>query len=1050
MRIIETAMSRSRTVLLSLAVVLIAGVIAYMTIPKEAEPDIEIPMIYVHITHDGISPEDGERLLVRPMEQELRTIEGIKEMTARAFEGGANVLVEFDAGIDTDKALADVREKVDMAKSKLPNETDEPTVNEVKMSRFDPMLVLNLAGNVPERTLTTIAKDLKEEIEGLPGVLEVNLVGVREELMEVVVDPLAMESYGLDQAQIINFVTLNNRLVAAGALQSDEGRFPVKVPGVFESPSDVLDMPIKAVGERVVHFRDIAEVRRTYKDAESYARLNGKPALAVEVVQRARANVIETIDQIKALIAEERAYWPAEIEVIASRDKSKDVNDMLTELQNSVLAAVLLVFIVIIGILGIRTALLVGVAIPGSFLMGILLIGSFGVTINMMVLFALIMAVGMLVDGAIVVTEMADRRMAEGESRFDAYSRAAIRMSLPIIASTCTTLAAFVPLALWPGTSGEFMKYLPITLIAVLSASLIMALIFVPTLGSIFGRTGATTAEMKRNLAAAETGDLSSVTGFTGNYIRLLRRSLKRPWRNVAAVTGLLLAVYVAFFALGRGVEYFPEVEMPFGMVDIRARGDLSIDEMDELVRQVENRVLGMSEIENLYAKVGAGSDDAASDHIGSLTLNYVDWDKRRKSNEILAEIRNKTADLVGIAIETRKPDPGPPIGKPIHIEVSSRFPALLDVAVADIRAIMEEHPAVTNIEDSRPLPGIEWQIDVDRAEAARFGADISLVGAMVQLVTNGIKIGEYRPDDSDDEIDIRVRYPESYRSLSQIDELRIPTNDGLVPISTFVERKPAQKVSTITRIDLRRTISIDADVDSNYLVSDVVAELRELMPTLTLDPRVSAAFRGGTEDQEEDMAFLERAMLMALAIMAIILVTQFNSIYQAGLILTAVLFSTGGVLLGHLIMDKPFGVIMSSVGVITLAGIVVNNNIVFIDTYNVLRRRGLDAYDAVLRTCAIRLRPVLLTTVTTIIGLMPMVLGVNINLIGRDISVGAPSSQWWTQLASSVVGGLAFATILTLLLTPSLLMIQANISQRLAARRERRDEDSPASTATP
>ncbi len=1050
MQVIETAMSRSRTVLLSLAVVLLAGVIAYMTIPKEAEPDIEIPMIYVHITHDGISPEDGERLLVRPMEQELRTIEGIKEMTANAYEGGANVLIEFDAGIDTDKALADVREKVDMAKGKLPNETDEPTVNEVKMSRFDPMLVLNLAGNVPERTLITIAKDLKENIEGLPGVLEVNLVGVREELMEVIVDPLAMESYSLDQAQIINFVTLNNRLVAAGALQSDEGRFPVKVPGVFESPADVLDMPIKAVGERVVHFRDIAEVRRTYKDAESYARLNGKPALAIEVVQRARANVIETIEEIKALVAEEQAYWPAEIEVIASRDKSKDVNDMLTELQNSVLAAVLLVFIVIIGILGIRTALLVGVAIPGSFLMGILLIGSFGITINMMVLFALIMAVGMLVDGAIVVTEMADRRMAEGESRFDAYSRAAIRMSWPIIASTCTTLAAFVPLALWPGTSGEFMKYLPITLIAVLSASLIMALIFVPTLGSIFGRTGATTAEMKRNLAAAETGDLDSVTGFTGSYIRLLRSTLRRPWRNVAAVTGLLLAVYVAFFAFGRGVEYFPEVEMPFGMVDIRARGDLSIDEMDELVRQVENRVLGMPEIENLYAKVGSGGDDAASDHIGSLTLNYVDWDKRRKSDEILAEIRSKTSDLVGIVIETRKPDPGPPIGKPIHIEVSSRFPALLDEAVADIRAIMEEHPAVTNIEDSRPLPGIEWQIDVDRAEAARFGADISLVGAMVQLVTNGIKIGEYRPDDSDDEIDIRVRYPEQYRSLSQIDELRIPSNDGLVPISTFVERKPAQKVSTITRIDMRRTISIDADVESDYLVSDVVAELRKMMPTLALDPRVSAAFRGGTEDQEEDMAFLERAMLMALAIMAIILVTQFNSIYQAGLILTAVLFSTGGVLLGHLVMDKPFGVIMSSVGVITLAGIVVNNNIVFIDTYNVLRRRGLDTYDAVLRTCAIRLRPVLLTTVTTIIGLMPMVLGVNINLIGRDISVGAPSSQWWTQLASSVAGGLAFATILTLLLTPSLLMIQANTSQRLAARHEKRRENSSATAATP
>jgi multidrug efflux pump len=923
-----------------------------------------------------------------------------------------------------------------MAKSKLPGDSDEPTVNEVKMSRFDPMLVLNLAGNVPERTLTTIAKDLKEKIEGLPGVLEVNLVGVREELMEVVVDPLAMESYGLDQAQIISFVTLNNRLVAAGSLQSSEGRFPVKVPGVFESAEDVLNMPIKAVGERVVHFKDIAQVRRTYKDAESYARLNGKPALAIEVVQRAGANVIDTIDDVKALIALEQKFWPAEIEIIASRDKSEDVNDMLSELQNSVIAAVLLVFIVIIGILGMRTALLIGVAIPGSFLMGILLIGSFGITINMMVLFALIMAVGMLVDGAIVVTEMADRRMAEGEPRFAAYSRASIRMAWPIIASTCTTLAAFVPLALWPGIMGEFMKYLPITLIAVLSSSLIMALVFVPTLGSLFGKPGAISEKARKNLADAETGDLDDVTGFTGHYVQFLKRSLRRPWRSVAGVFGLLIAVYIAFFALGRGVEYIPDVEMPFAMVDIRARGDLSIDEQDTLVRQVENRVLGMPEIENLYTKTGSSSR-GSEDLIGSLTLNYIDWDRRRRSDAILADIRANTADLVGIGIETRKPDAGPPIGKPIHIETASRYPDRLEQAVANIRAMMEDHPAVMNIEDGRPLPGIEWQIKVDRAEAARFGADISLVGAMVQLVTNGIKIGEYRPDDTDDEIDIRVRYPESSRSLSQIDELRIPTPNGLVPISTFVTREPAQKVSTIRRTDLRRTITINADVAPGYLVADVVAELRSMMPTLAIDPSVSAQFRGSTEDQEEDMAFLSRAMMMALAIMAIILVTQFNSIYQAGLILTAVVFSTGGVLLGHLIMDKPFGIIMSSVGVITLAGIVVNNNIVFIDTFNVLRSRGFDAFDAILRTCAIRLRPVLLTTVTTIIGLMPMVFGVNINLIGREISIGAPSSQWWTQLASSVAGGLAFATILTLLLTPSLLMIQANVSQRIAARRE-------------
>ncbi len=1030
MQIIERAMMRSRTVVLSLLVILVGGVVAYLTIPKEAEPDIEIPFVYVSIEHDGISPEDAERLLVRPMEQELRSIEGVKEMSANAYEGGANVNIEFDAGIDTKQALQDVREKVDLAQAKLPNETEEPTVNEVKMSRFDPMLVLNLAGDVPERTLTTIAKDLKEKLEGIQGVLEVNLVGTREELMEVVVDPLAMESYGLDQAQIIQFVSRNNRLVAAGALHASEGRFPVKVPGVFESAADVLDMPIKAVGDRVVHFKDIAEVRRTYKDAESVARLNGKPALAIEVIQRSRANVIDTIEAVNRVIDEERAYWPNEIDIVASRDKSKDVNDMLTELQNSVLAAVLLVFIVIIGILGIRSALLVGVAIPGSFLMGILLIGSFGVTINMMVLFALIMAVGMLVDGAIVVTEMADRRMAEGESRHDAYARAAHRMALPIIASTCTTLAAFVPLALWPGTSGEFMKYLPITLIAVLSASLAMALLFVPTLGAIFGRTGANTDEARRNLAAAETGNLDDVTGFTGRYIQFLKATLRRPWLGVAGVSGLLFAVYAAFFVFGKGIEYFPEVEQPFGMVDIRARGDLSTEERDRLVRQVEERILGMPEIKYLYAKTGS-NDQAAEDQIGSLTLNYIDWDQRRPADAILNEIRERTSDLVGIRIETRKPDSGPPIGKPIRIEFSSRFPDLLNDAVNRTRAHLDAHDEIINVEDTRPLPGIEWQIKVDRAEAARFGADVSLVGAMVQLVTNGIKIGEYRPDDSDDEIDIRVRYPEDSRSLAQIDELRIPTEQGQVPISTFIEREPAQKVGTIRRTDMRRTLVIDADVAAGVLVDDVVRELKAELPELAIDSRVSFSFRGSTEDQQEDMDFLARAMLMALAIMAIILVTQFNSIYQALLILTAVLFSTGGVLLGHLFMGKPFGVIMSSVGVITLAGIVVNNNIVFIDTYNVLRNRGERPFDAVLRTCAVRLRPVLLTTVTTIVGLMPMVLGVNINLIERDVSIGAPSSQWWTQLASSVAGGLAFATILTLLLTPSLLMIQANVAKR-------------------
>jgi len=1025
--------------MMSLAVIIIAGVITYSNMPKEAEPDLDIPIVYVSLKHDGISPEDAERLLVRPLEQELRTIEGIKELTANAYEGGANVQIEFDANTDIDVALQDTRAKVDAAKAKFPGETEEPVVTEVKFSRFDPMLVLNLAGDVPERTLTILARDLKEKIEGVTGVLEVNLVGVREELMEVVIDPLAMESYGLDQAQILSLINRNNKLVAAGALHTGEGRFPVKVPGVFESASDILEMPIKAVGERIVHFKDVAEVRRTYKDAESYARLNGERALAIEVVQRGGANVIGTVEDVKALIEAEKAYWPDGISIVASRDKSKDVHRMLSNLQNSVISAVLLVFIIIIGILGVRAGILVGVAIPGSFLLGILTIASFGITINMMVLFALIMAVGLLVDGAIVVTELADRRMAEGIDRHDAYSSAARRMAWPIIASTGTTLAAFVPLAFWPGVMGEFMKYLPITLIAVLLASLLMALIFVPTLGSMFGATGAMNDEARRNLSAAETGDLDTVTGLTGSYIQFLKRSLQRPWQNVGAVTAVLVAIYVAFALFGRGMELFPDIEPEFANIDIRARGDLSIDEKDVLVRQVEAYVLDLEEVESVYTKTGGGGRGAAEDLIGSITLNFVEWDERRKADVILDEVRASVAGLAGISIQARKPEDGPQQGKPIQIELSSRSPALLGEATGRIRTALESIDGLLNIEDTRPLPGIEWQIQVDRAQAAKFGADITLVGNMIQLVTNGVKIGEYRPDDAEDEIDIRVRYPYSSRNLAQIDELRIPTKDGLVPISNFVKRVPANKVSSVQRTNMRRTMRVEADVQEGFLDADIVAEMTELLPFLDIDPSVSVVFRGGNEEQNEATAFLGKAMMIAIAVMAIILVTQFNSLFQAFLVLTAVVFSTGGVLLGHLIMNKPFGIVMSGVGVITLAGIVVNNNIVFIDTYNVLRQRGNDAFDAIVRTCAVRLRPVLLTTVTTILGLLPMVFALNIDLVNREISVGAPSTQYWTQLSSSVAGGLAFATVLTLFLTPSLLMIQARIAARMATRRTAR-----------
>jgi multidrug efflux pump len=1041
--IIEAATSRSRTVMIAFLVIIGAGIVSYNAIPKEAEPEIDIPFIYVEVTLEGVSPEDAERLLVRPLEQELRSLEGIKEMVSSSGENRATVTLEFEPDADVDKALTDVREKVDLAKAKLPTTAEEPRVMQVKFSRFDPMLVMLLGGDVPERALQGLAIQIKDEIAGLPGILEVNLVGVREELLEILIDPLALESYDLSPNDVLQFVENNNRLVAAGSMQGEQGRFAIKVPGVIESPEDVLSLPIKVDQGRVVRFRDIADVRRTFKDSTGFARLNGKPAVAIEVVHRGKSNVLQTIADVKEQIVASSEYWPPGITLTYSRDKSYYIKKNISTLMNNVATAVVLVFIVLIGILGIQNALLVGIAIPGSFCAAFFFLNVTGMTINMVVLFAMIMAVGMLVDGAIVVTELADRKMAEGIHRRVAYTEAAQRMAWPIIASTATTLAAFLPLVFWPGFTGKFLQFMPLTLIYVLSASLLMALLIVPTMGSIIGRPGLFNEQIRRDLLAAEDGDMMTIGGYTGRYLRFLEKTLNRPWKSLGVITLMLIGLFLAYGLFGKGIVLFPDIEPNNASIDIRARGDLSILEKDQLVRQVEERIYGIDGIDYIYVKSGTTGRGAAPDLIGSIRLSFRNWRLRRTANEIIAEIKERTDDIAGIIIEARINREGRQEGKPIDIELSSPNLAALKDAANKIRGALETIPGVENAEDTRPMPGIEWQLKVDRTEAARFGADISLVGTIIQLVTNGIKVGEYRPDDSDEEIDIRVRFPADKRSLDSLGELRIPSGRGSVPINTFVTREAADATRTIMRTDMRRTLLVQSDLKKGVLIAPVLEQLQAKMPELNLDPSVSFKTKGGAREEQETIAFLQKAFALALAMMAMILVTQFNSLFQAFLILTAVVFSTGGVLLGLLVTNQSFSLINCGIGAIALAGIVVNNNIVLIDTFNHVRKKVSSTKEAIMRTCAQRMRPVMLTTVTTVLGLMPMAAALNIDVINRDIYFGGPSSQWWKQMASSIAGGLVFATILTLVLTPCLLMIQANISQRIRDRRTGKSQTS-------
>ena len=551
--LIDAALDRSRTVLLALVLVLISGTIAYITIPKESDPDVNIPIIYVSMTHDGISPEDAERLLVRPMEKELRSIEGVTEMRSTASDGYGSVVLEFEAGFDIDVALQDFREKVDIAKGELPEDTDEPVVNEINVGLF-PVL----SGDVPERTLLRLARGLRDELEGLPGVLEAEIAGDRDEVLEIIIDPLKLESYNTPHGDFVQLASRNNQLIAAGALDTGQGKFSVKVPGLFKSLEDILSLPVKVHDDAVVTIADVTTVRRGFKDSTAYARLEGKSAIALEIKKRLGENVIDTIEDVRRVTESEAKEWPETVKVSFIQDQSVQIRNMLTDLQNNVLAAVILVMIVVICALGIRSAGLVGLAIPGSFLTGILVISTLGLTMNIVVLFSLILAVGMLVDGAIVVVEFADRRMAEGAHRREAYAQAAKRMAWPITASTATTLAAFMPLLFWPGVVGEFMKFLPITLIATLAASLAMALIFVPTVGSFIGRPGNTNPQALAVLAAGEHGDLNSISGATGRYVRMLSAVVRHPFKVLVAAVVLLVAVQATYAIYGKGVEFSP------------------------------------------------------------------------------------------------------------------------------------------------------------------------------------------------------------------------------------------------------------------------------------------------------------------------------------------------------------------------------------------------------------------------------------------------------------------------------------------------------------
>jgi multidrug efflux pump len=1020
-------------------IIISTGSLTYINIAKDAEPDIDIPFIYVVVPHQGISPEDSERLIVKPLENQLKTIEGIEEMNGSASNGFGSVLLEFDIKFDKDKALGDVREKVDMVKSKLPQDAEEPAVLEFNMAEL-PTIVVSLSGDVPDRTLFYHAKRLQTKIESMPGVLEAPVTGDREDLMEILVSPSKLENYNISLMDLIKSITGNNRLVAAGSIDKGQGKFSIKVPAVYESAQDVYNLVIFSEGDGAVTLGDVAEIRKTYKDTESYARVNGKPAVALQVKKRIGENVLEINEKVRIEAQEYIENLSENIEINFTSDNSDYILEMLKSLQAAVTNAIISVMILVIGALGIRSALMVGISIPTSFLMAITLLALSGGYINMMVMFGLLVSVGLLVDGSIVMVEYADRKMAEGLSRLDAYTQSYKRMIWPIISSTATTLAAFLPLILWPGVSGQFMKWMPFMVSLVLVSSLFSALIFIPVMGSIFGKT-----EKKNSAKLNDKFDLKNLSGFTKVYIDILQKLIKKPILTIISSIGIVVILFNLYVSFNAGARYSVEGDTNQMTVHIIARGNLSPSQKLDIALDVENIVRTVDGIKTTSTLIGGASaeqmimsdGESRSDEIAMMMIELKPVHERRHADILRQEILEKTSLLPGVIVEAYKVERKPESGKDIQIELTSSNNLQLTKVTNTISNKLKSMDGIMEVDDTRSLPGIEWIINVDRELAGKYGVDVSIIGSIVQLVTNGILVDKYRPDDSEDEVDIRVRFPKDYRQLEQFDQLRIPTPEGAIPLSNFVKRVPQQKVTSIERsngtriLKIRANTMIDPITGKKILPFDKNVEIGNWINDQNFSNDVEIKFAGTNEDGEESAAFLGKAMLGALFLMFVILLTQFNSFYQAAITLSTVVLSTVGALTGLLITGQVFSVIMSGLGIVSLAGIIVNNSIVLIDTFNRLKNDAKNLNEAILHSAAQRLRPILLTTTTTMVGLTPVALQITIDWFGRSVEVGGLMSAWWVPFSTAVIWGLGFSSLLTLFLIPTLLALPKHLKEK-------------------
>jgi multidrug efflux pump subunit AcrB len=1076
------AIRNPTSVVVLIVLIVVMGINSYVTIPKESSPEITIPFVVVNTIYSGASPDDVESLLTQPIEKELATIGDIKNLTSTSVEGYSSITVEFQAGTDMDEALQQVREKVDLATPELPAEVEDPTVLEINISEF-PIMQVNISGEYNQVRLKEVAEELQDRLEAVPEVLEVTLSGGLEREVQVNVDLPRLKYYDLAFSDVVDAIVFENVTIPGGSIDVGHLKYLVRVPGEFTNTRLIEDIVVTAPDDRPVYVRDVATVDFGFEDRSSYARMDGTPVVTLGVSKRVGENIIETAEKIKAVIADMEPGVPATTRINITGDQSEDIVSMVSNLENNIISGLLLVVAVLLFYLGVRNSLFVGLAIPLSMLLSFSVMKLVGITMNMVVLFSLILALGMLVDNAIVVVENIYRFMEQGFDRKMAARKATGEVAVPVMAATATTLAAFFPLMFWPGIVGEFMGFLPKTLIITLTSSLFVALVINPVLCSLFMRVEDTPGgRLTRGawvliaissglfLAAIAIGNplssalvLATVLFFwlanrfimapVGRffldrilpwmqlrYMRMLEYSLSHRLMVIAGTTVAFITSFMLFGAFNRGVEFFPENVPPTNlMVQVEAPVGTHVDRTDMLVRRLEGEVAevnGRVDYESTVATVGSQQSGfgggGSSENVATVSVSLIDYEIRTyDAFATLEDMRNRIGqNLAGVDISVDVMEMGPPTGLPVTIEISGEDSEILAQLGDQVVTMLENSaiaPALDGLESDLAEGRPELVVDVDRERAALFGLSTSRVGFEVRSAVNGVEASTYR--DGEDEYDVVVRLAEEYRNnLEALADLTVMEDDRAIPLSSVATWYVGESYGGINRKDQNRVVTVSSDVRSGYQATMVLAQVQRLLAPFeqAMPPGYSLTYAGQNQDQAEAQEFLSQAFMIAVFLIMFILISQFNSVMKPLLIISNVILSIVGVLIGLIVFGMPFGIIMTGLGVISLSGIVVNNGILLIDYIDILRRRdGRDRNEALIIGGLTRFRPVILTAITTVLGLIPLAIGLNIDFGGfysalqPNLYWGGEQASWWGPMAIAVIAGLTFATFLTLVLTP-------------------------------